>query len=505
MIGEENEDIMQDREVTPLLPTSGQIIGALVTKLGVNHTVFQKRTTRRYFAADPERLVKQTSRTEIIGAVAEALTNSGFIASAQTSENTYEMAPALASMLQWHADDWDLFRSFIRRRTMSVLPGHLPKIWGAYVRLAVIDLALRVAAHLHLAGSTPAALDLLDSVSIGSRGDYLNRKRQQAGISLEGLAEAVEVTDNAVDDWMYRGARPSNDNLAGIAETMASRMEGADAAGISVELRSLYWISDVAALMSEHLGFEAVDEAIGRLRRYAEQTYRTIDDRFPDEERAADLAVLADLGVGARIAEPLLSALIEQEPDDEWREDLRSTGMDRIRRVVSINLSVHNSEVDAQLQEAEGRPLEDWDMLNSEAYAHYRRSLELEVRGKSDEALVEAEQAARLEPLAPAYQYRLGSLKAKFGFLRQVTALVDEGLHALWLAVALDPTWMAPWAEVGSTLHDNGRSAEAVAHLRNVKPECGPLDAGYHSTLGPRTGSRVICPELWSHSRRHSN
>ena len=63
-------------------------------------------------------------------------------------------------------------------------------------------------------------------------------------------------------------------------------------------------------------------------------------------------------------------------------------------------------------------------------------------------------------------------------------ALVNEGLDALWLAVALDPNWILPWTEIGETLYYTDRPVEAVAHLRSVKPECGPLDSRYHSTLG---------------------
>ena len=238
---------------------------------------------------------------------------------------------------------------------------------------------------------------------------------------------------------MYHGTRPSDDNLARIAETLADRIEGSIAANISLELRSLYWISDVATLLGEHVGVEAVSEVIGRLHRYAEETYRIIDDQFPVENRIEDLLVLADLGVGARLAEPLLSALIEQEPDDEWREDLRSTGLGKIQRILSVNLSAHLSAVATQLEETEGRSVEELDVNNPEAYAHYRRSLELQVRGESDEALAEAERAARLEPLVPVYQFRLGCLKTRSCIWDEDPALIDEGLDALWLAVALDP------------------------------------------------------------------
>lgn len=483
MNGKECNDDMTEREVTPRLPTSGQILGALVSRLGIRHPELQSRTARRYFSADPERLVKESSREKVIGAIAEALTGSGLVAPPQAGVDDAGQK-ALASLLRWHADHWDLLRSFVRRKVMRVFPSHLPRVWEAYVRLAAIDLALRVSAHLHLAGSSPAALDFLAWSSHTARGDFLNQKRQQTSLSLEKFTEAVGVTDNTVDAWMYNGARPSSDNLVKIAETLAGEIEGWRSADIAGELRALYWVSDVAALLSEFIGERATDECIRQLRRYAEATYRTIGDRFPAENRTEELTVLADWGVGSRNAEPLLSALIEQEPDDGWREDLRATGMDWIRRVLSVNLGVSLAEVDDLIKATEGRLLEDWGVGNPEAFVHYRRSMELQAQGKLDEALAEVEVAARLDPLDSANHYTLGSVKTSIGIARDDPALINEGLNALWLAVTLGPHWILPWTEIGLTLHYSGRSAEAVEHLRNVSPERGPLDPEYYSALG---------------------
>ena len=475
---------MTEREVRPRLPTSGQILGTLVSKLGIKHPLLQNRTARRYFAGDPERLVKDSTREEIIGAIAQVLTDSGFVESPQEREGNYKSAPILASILQWHAEHWDLTRSFLRRRTIDVEPANLSKVWEAFVRLAIVDLAFRVAAHLHLAGSSPSALEFLGHIDQKGRGDYLNEKRQQAGLTLEDLAAKVEVDDHTVDSWMYKGTRPTGDNLAKTAEAMANKNEGLMTSYIALELRALYWVSDVAALLSEHIGSQAVDDAIGRLRRYAEMTYRAIDDRLPAENRAEDLTVLADWGVGSRLAQPLLSALIEQEPDDEWREDLRPFGMDWIRRVLAVNLGVHLVEVDDLIQKTDGRLLEDWDVSNPEAYAHYRRSLELRMQGKLHEALAEVEIAARIDPLDPANHLTLGSVKTSIGIGRGDKALINEGLSASWVAATLDPTWILPWTEIGSTLHRTDRSVEALEHLLNVNPGRGPLDPRYHSTLG---------------------
>ena len=153
------------------------------------------------------------------------------------------------------------------------MPSHLSSVWEAYVRLAAIDLAIRLAAHLHLARSSPEALELLDHAT---RGSYLNQKRQQAGLFLERLAGKVGVDDHTVDAWMYRGARPSDDNIVKLGEQLGGRGGLPDTPSLVKELQGLYWVSDVADLVAEHIGSEVVDAAIGRLHRYAEVAYHML-------------------------------------------------------------------------------------------------------------------------------------------------------------------------------------------------------------------------------------
>ena len=93
MIGKEREGNMTEGEAMPRLPTSGQIIGALVTNLGIKHPVLQSRTARRYFSADLEHLVKDSTRAEIIEAIAEVLTESGFIAAPRVGRTTTSRRP----------------------------------------------------------------------------------------------------------------------------------------------------------------------------------------------------------------------------------------------------------------------------------------------------------------------------------------------------------------------------------------------------------------------------
>ena len=471
-----------EAEVSPQLPTSGQILGVLVRGMGLSDPTLRSKTARRHFSGRLENLVKESSRSEIIEAFAGGLTELGLEPAPRTREEA--AASPLASMLDRQAVHWDRLRTFLLPRMSPVYLSHLAAVWRPYVRLAAIDLALRAAAHLRLAGAHQATLDFLDWISVDRRGAYLNKKRKDARVSVMDLAEAADVHENAVEGWVYRGARPSDEHLAKVGRALGSKGGPLGCELMVRDLRRLYWVSDIAEVLGKHIGAEAVADIAARLRRYASQAYLVIDDESAIAVRRVDLVELATRGARAPLARPVLAALVSREPDEEWRKDLAAAGSGWLSRVLGVNLQVHRAEVDVLIQETDGRVLEGWDVRNPRAYEHYWRSMELQAQGKMDEALAEVARAIELDPLDPANHFTMGSAKGHIGAMNGDEALVREGLEACWIAVTLDPNWGLPWTEIGWILIKTGRAREAVEHLRAVDPECGPLDSRYYAALG---------------------
>ena len=475
---------MTEPDVELQLPTSGQVLGVLVKSLGIKHSWLRSKTARRYFSGSLDDRVSESSRAKTIGAIADVLVDLGLEKSPGSGEYTQPDSSTLADIIDWYTVGWDQLRAFLRPRMTRVEPRHLTLVWQTYLRLCAIDLALRVAAHIHLAGASPSALDFLDWTGVDRRGAYLNKRRSEAGLSLDCFAELADVYNSTVEAWLYHGVRPSNERLVRIAKALGPKGESAEWHEIARELRRLYWTSDVAGVVEEFIGTEAATQIIGRMGRYASLLYSFINDRVDSEDRTADLADIGTLGVHSRLSETLLTALSSQESDVEWKQDIAAAGSNWITRILAVNLEVHHEEVGALIQETDGRILKDWDVSNPEAYLHYQRAMELRIEGRNDEALAEVARAVKLDPLDPANHYTLGSFKGGIGARIGDEALVKEGMDAVWMATTLDPTWITPWTEIGWLLIQTGRARDAVVHLLAAKPECGPLDYHYYLALG---------------------
>ena len=480
----EGRDKFSEREVSPHLPTSGQILGVLVKTLGIEHPKLQTKTASRYFSGRLEDRVKESSRTDIIKAIAETLAEQGVDTGSCAEDGTSPTVQALTTILDRYAVKWDRLRVLLRPRMPRVFPSHLPDVWRSYARLAAIDLALRVAAQMHLSGVNPTALDFLDWIQVDRRGKNLDKLRTESGIpSRFKFSEKVHVDTNTVDEWVDHGSRPLGKNLRSIAKALTKDGDPNERTLMLRKLRRLYWASDLAVALGEYIGTDAVAEIVEHLKRYAIHFYDSIEGHIEGEDRPLAPADILSLGADSQLSEPLLRALENTEPNNDWREDILAAESNWIKRLIAVNYQVHRGEVDALIQETEGGLLRDWDISSPEAYAHYERSMELQIDGEMLEALSEVAKAAELDPLDPVNHFTLGSVKGGMGAKSGDAALVEEGLEECRLAAELDPNWLLPWTEIGWILIMSGRDREAVEHLHSVAPERGSPDAYYYQAM----------------------
>ena len=309
-----------EREIKPQLPTSGQVLGAVARKLSVRPPGLSSKTLGRYSSGRLEGRGKDSTRREIHEAIAEAISELRLGTPRQPIQDEVPTPPPLAELLEWYALEWDRLRAFLLPRMASIYPRHLAAVWVTYARLATVDLALRLAAHMHLTRAPLSSLEFLNWVTLDRRGDYLNKMRSEAGVSWLRLADTMG-SKSIVQSWMNR-ARPSDHNLERLATAFVPERASAQWNELYSELKRLYWTSDVVSLLGEFIGEESAADIVERLRQYAIQLHGILHAGANGETELDELIELATLGARSRLSVPLLSALATIETDDEWMADI---------------------------------------------------------------------------------------------------------------------------------------------------------------------------------------
>ena len=129
------------------VPLSGAVLGVLVKEFLLTGPVLSSKTAKRYFRGQR---VKDDNRSEVIEAIAEALVREGFVPTLPFLEkNGWPAARMLTLAIAWHAKQWDELAGYMRSASAPVERPDLAAT--AYLRLVVIDLALRTSALLWLA------------------------------------------------------------------------------------------------------------------------------------------------------------------------------------------------------------------------------------------------------------------------------------------------------------------------------------------------------------------
>ena len=194
------------------VPLSGPILGAVVRELRLQNDVLMDKTTKRYFSGQR---IKDDGKREVFLAIGEALVVHGIIPESPVLERVgLPLEKILSLGITCSADHWDQLVGHMRYTSAPVDRPDLAAI--SYLRLAVIDLALRASATLWLARlPTPNEGTSLWAENKGGA-KYLRQLLDRCGASRptrEQLAERLDVADNTIDNWLDTNTRPSRANI----------------------------------------------------------------------------------------------------------------------------------------------------------------------------------------------------------------------------------------------------------------------------------------------------
>ena len=505
------------------VPLSGQIIGAVVRELRLQDDVLKSKTAVRYFKGGR---IKDHSKYEIFESLSQALVDHSIIPpSPFLVQEGLPLAKVISTGIAWYANQWDQLVGYMRSMSAPVDRPDLAAI--SYLRLAVIDLSLRISAVLWLSElPTPNEGTPLWAESKG-RAKHLRRLLDSCGPdgpTRDQLAERLGVSYNTIDNWLDTDIRPSWSNIIGLVEELAPYCTDLSKETLQSDLHRHYALSGLCDLLSVHIGREAVVDLANALVRFVSRNLaglRQFSKLAPDDAAKRQCLILM-LGTRFAGAEYLLRALWRQERDPIWSTDLLAAsspwhlrlthvmqhlgGLDQVMKLAHDEFGIPEKDaeslLDKVLRDVQADPtrpivtdpseLTGMTVVRIKGDAKYSarnrmiQYAQAKSEGDLDTAILHVRRAVELQRESAEYHFHLGATLGMAGE-------VEEGLQECWIAASLDPAWELPKVEVGIILLNAGRHEEARGHLESVARSQGDLSAHLAFNLGV---ARFRCGEV---------
>lgn len=353
----------------------------------------------------------------------------------------------------------------------------VPQVGLAFARLAVIDVALRVAAFRSYHQLGP-----LESLAEDAHAGLLIRRLlTEAELTREKFECLDERSDNSVDAWCDGKSRMNEDNILKVAKGLSSNPPT-----LAARLRRHYawWAlrgSAVAVFWKE-----AAADLFSALIRLANKLLDGLSrSRLPPEQRRMTEVGIIFMGRCFESTRFLRNHASRTEQDGHWIEALTVNDIDYVighaRRVAAI------PEVRARFV-AQGADMDLVDRIaqmvtsgprigfvpqtGSNRQYVYRLSGDAQftvnvrdaqaeealLRGDLDGAVVHRRRQVALQPEKAMWHFKLGTVLSQRGDY-------EEALAECWLAAQIEPTWELPRVEIGVIHLDAGHAEKAVEEL----------------------------------------
>ena len=495
-----------DKGRGPGLPYSAQIIGAVVKALDLDRGTLTSRTARRFFAGKP---VSEKSQAEIFEALSEATIKLGFIPEPTVLRRFgTPMSTIVSEALQTTGERWDALLALIQ--SMSAPIHDYSIAVNGFLRLVVIDLALRIFALARLADLDPPTLDTPIWAMVNSQSRLLRSLVRDAGFTREQIADRLQVSDTTIDNWLDGKVRPTRRNLATLAEALADGFSDASASQIEQRIRRQLTLSHLADLLVPVIGREQLLELSTALYRFVRTISANVAqlERPPLEENPTAEVVAMMYGTAHTSTFPLIEDLALAETDPEWNKYIMVAGANwdaAFQRIVieaglpgtAAGLAQDISDVSPTASNHLGN---DQSLIPAEEIRHrlmqeatiedLPRIISGGTRGLTrtwENGIALRRGLVQDFPTNPESHFNLGSYLGKVGELTGRRDLIDEGIKECKIAALLLPEWDAPAVESAIILANFGAYKESLQELdwaKSVLPEPTPhLEFGFGYTL----------------------
>jgi transcriptional regulator with XRE-family HTH domain len=355
-------DLPATSEANPL-PTSAEIIGFLVKTLEVELDLdIKERTWRNYIAGRP---VSDKTREAIFDALARAIRGSAGDSSHPQGQlvSEEEVLRGLREVLLAQARYWDDIRTQL---PAGASPRAVPLLAIVALRLAIIDLALRFAVLLVRDKDlqpppeeppAPGAPDSTPTLEENVLGRLLRELLKMAKLTRDELAEALDVSKQAVDKWLDGRDLPPAGRLEEIVDLVVQRTGTTkDSTPARVLLRGLRLLSKVTRSLEACIGGKQLEQLGLAFFRLTKLMWRRLAHMHfhPEEFRGSVHGELLLVGSHSYWGQQILREIAPQEQDIVWSGLVRAAGMDWARTLAGIQQVAHGLADLERIADTEG-------------------------------------------------------------------------------------------------------------------------------------------------------
>ena len=484
MSGDEHLEPWKDFVDLPLPPSAGHIIGYLIRNLGGFTPPLSSKTLQRFFNETEDFNIPNETKREILDAIAEWIEQSGLLP-APPSGSTYEEMGGVRATLEIFVTEWEGWRAFIQESRLEVPKKILPSIWAPYVRLATIELAVRIAASLSMSPEPALRFRVVQYWAESRPGKLLKQLMKEAGnMSRNELVEALgKESSTTVDMWLYHHTKPHASSIHDLAEALADRTEKADAASIEADFRRLYLLDDVTKILREHVGDDLVTQCAMRLMVYADHMYGILRAWNEDGKDETAARFIQSFGARSQYAMPFLERLYEIEQDKTWQEDLKMIRGPWNRRAQDATLQAIAEHYGEDRWALRDETLNEFGEHADAIRVYLDESMLLQHQGRFEDSFAALNHIPDLDPENAALHEFVGTVKKEWGALKDNKGLLEEAVQSFWLAVTLDRKRTWSWTALGHTLVLLERPGEAIRYLESVRGELDNLDSRFFNAL----------------------